>query len=221
MDRGSGGARTAAASPPMLKWSPSHRKRAEVGASQSYSDVVQLRLGHATAEVTSAGSSHLALPEAGAPFTASLDRRKMVYRGRQPPQRSRSASGTKIETSADATCERAKDGRGRPSAMTMRHRSVHLDCLLPRHMQKRDRHSINRSAVRLFIRPSISARGEVKYETTILSFMIVAGALETSTIHVVPKNKAHEAVVKKLPTKMPNQPFEATFRLQVSESVSQ
>ena len=46
---------------------------------------------------------------------------------------------------------------------------------------------------------------------------MIAGALETSTIHVVPKNKAHEAVVKKLPTKMPNQPFEATFRLQVSE----
>ena len=101
--------------------------------------------------------------------------------------------------------------------MTMRHRSVHLGCLLPRHMQKRDRHSIDRSVVRLSVRPSISARGEVKYETTILSFMIVAGALETSTIHVVPKNKAHEAVVKKLPTKMPNQPFEATFRLQVSQ----
>ena len=84
-------------------------------------------------------------------------------------------------------------------------------------MQKRDRHSIDPSAVRLSVRPSISARGEVKYETTILSFMIVAGALETSTIHVVPKNKAHEAVVKKLPTKMPNQPFEATFRLQVSQ----
>ena len=54
----------------------------------------------------------VALPGAGAPFTASLDRRKMVYRGRgqQPPQRSRSASGTKIETSADAS-ERGKDGR--------------------------------------------------------------------------------------------------------------
>ena len=57
----------------------------------------------------------------------------------------------------------------------------------------------------------------MKYETTHYSF-IIAGALETSTIHVVPKNKAHEAVVKKLPTKMPNQPFEATFRLQVSEA---
>lgn len=57
----------------------------------------------------------------------------------------------------------------------------------------------------------------MKYETTYDSF-IIAGALETSTIHVVPKNKAHEAVVKKLPTKMPNQPFEATFRLQVSEA---
>ena len=101
--------------------------------------------------------------------------------------------------------------------MTMRHRSVHLGCLLPRHMQKRDRHSIDPSAVRLPVRALISARGEVKYETTILSFMIVTGALETSTIHVVPKNKAHEAVVKKLPTKMPNQPFEATFRLQVSQ----
>ena len=61
------------------------------------------------------------------------------------------------------------------------------------------------------------AKEEVKYETTYDSF-IIAGALETSTIHVVPKNKAHEAVVKKLPTKMPNQPFEATFRLQVSEA---
>ena len=81
--------------------------------------------------------------------------------------------------------------------------------------------ALDRSIGSSSVRPSISARGEVKYETTILSFMIVAGALETSTIHVVPKNKAHEAVVKKLPTKMPNQPFEATFRLQVSESVSQ
>ena len=48
---------------------------------------------------------------------------------------------------------------------------------------------------------------------------MIAGALETSTIHVVPKNKAHEAVVKKLPTKMPNQPFEATFRLQVRRPI--
>ena len=121
VDRGSGGVRTAAASPPMLKWSPSHRKRTEVGASQSYSDVVQLRLGHATAAADVTSPNHLALPGASAPFTASLDRRKMVYRGRQPPQRSRSASGTKL-TSADATCERAKDRR--PSAMTMRHRRV-------------------------------------------------------------------------------------------------
>ena len=52
----------------------------------------------------------------------------------------------------------------------------------------------------------------MKYEPTIILF---TGALETSTIHVVPKNKAHDSVVKKLPTKMPNQPFEATFRLQV------
>ena len=147
----------------MLKWSPSHRKRTEVGASQSYSDVVQLRLGHTTAAADVTSPNHLALPGASAPFTASLDRRKMVYRGRQPPQRSRSASGTKIETSADATCERAKDGR--PSAMTMRHRSVHLGCLLPRHMQKRDRHSIDPSAVRPSIRPSVDQcerRGEIR-----------------------------------------------------------
>ena len=99
MDRGVG----RGAPRPMLKWSPSHRKRTEVGASHSYSDVVRLRPRHgpAAAEVTrsadsSAAAGQLELPGAGAASaTASLDRRKMVYRGRQPPPRTRSASGTK------------------------------------------------------------------------------------------------------------------------------
>ena len=83
----------------MLKWSPSHRKRTEDGSSHHYCDVVRLRTSHGPAEVTSAG--YLSLPGAGAVGTASLDRRKMVYRGRQPPQRARSASGTKrAETNA-------------------------------------------------------------------------------------------------------------------------
>lgn len=81
----------------MLKWSPSHRKRTGASAaSHSYGDVVRLRPSHGPAEVASADSSAagqlLAPPGEGAPVTASLDRRKMVYRGRQP-QRTRSASG--------------------------------------------------------------------------------------------------------------------------------
>merc|ERR1711963_224243 len=41
------------------------------------------------------------------------------------------------------------------------------------------------------------------------------GALDTNTIHIVPKNKINESVVKKAPMKILNQPFETTFRLQV------
>ena len=50
-----------------------------------------------------------------------------------------------------------------------------------------------------------------------------SGALDTSTIHIVPKNKLNELggqggtpVMKKVPMKVLNQPFETTFRLQVT-----
>ena len=47
-------------------------------------------------------------------------------------------------------------------------------------------------------------------------FIFFLGALDTNTIHIVPKNKINESVVKKAPMKILNQPFETTFRLQVS-----
>ena len=53
-------------------------------------------------------------------------------------------------------------------------------------------------------------------ENMSLSF---SGALDTNTIHIVPKNRINESVVKKAPMKVLNQPFETTFRLQVRETV--
>lgn len=44
----------------------------------------------------------------------------------------------------------------------------------------------------------------------------VAGALDTTKIHIVPKHSIHESAMKKAPVKVLNLPFEATFRLQVS-----
>ena len=51
---------------------------------------------------------------------------------------------------------------------------------------------------------------------------LLTGALDTSTIHIVPKNKLNEGsngtpVMKKVPMKVLNQPFETTFRLQVGQ----
>ena len=43
------------------------------------------------------------------------------------------------------------------------------------------------------------------------------GALDTTTIEIVPKNQVNEyIIVKKQTAKIANQPFEQTFRLQVS-----
>eukprot|EP00095_Tigriopus_kingsejongensis_P002612 maker-scaffold302_size216161-snap-gene-1.12 protein:Tk02612 transcript:maker-scaffold302_size216161-snap-gene-1.12-mRNA-1 annotation:"cordon-bleu 1" len=41
------------------------------------------------------------------------------------------------------------------------------------------------------------------------------GALEASTVHIMPKHRVNESIVRKVPMKMLNQPFETTFRLQV------
>ena len=53
----------------------------------------------------------------------------------------------------------------------------------------------------------------------ITDILLILGALETSTIHIVPKNKINESVVRKAPMKILNQPFETTFRLQVRQHV--
>ena len=47
--------------------------------------------------------------------------------------------------------------------------------------------------------------------------LFFSGALDTNTIHIVPKNRINESVVKKAPMKVLNQPFETTFRLQVRD----
>ncbi|TRY79090.1 hypothetical protein TCAL_12620 [Tigriopus californicus] len=41
------------------------------------------------------------------------------------------------------------------------------------------------------------------------------GALEASTVHIMPKHRVNDSIVRKVPMKMVNQPFETTFRLQV------
>lgn len=43
----------------------------------------------------------------------------------------------------------------------------------------------------------------------------VPGALDTTTIEIVPKNKVNDYIVVKKPSRVANQPFEHTFRLQV------
>ena len=42
-----------------------------------------------------------------------------------------------------------------------------------------------------------------------------AGALDTTTVHILPKSQIGDNIVRKPPMKMLNQPFEKTFRLQV------
>lgn len=52
---------------------------------------------------------------------------------------------------------------------------------------------------------------------SIFIFLVsILGALDTSTIHILPKHRVSDSIVRKVPTKMLNQPFEATFRLKVS-----
>ena len=46
-------------------------------------------------------------------------------------------------------------------------------------------------------------------------FCLIAGALDTTKIHVVPKHSINESAMRKAPMKILNLPFEATFRLQV------
>jgi hypothetical protein len=41
------------------------------------------------------------------------------------------------------------------------------------------------------------------------------GCLETSTIEIVPKNRVNDYIIVKKPSRLANQPFEHTFRLQV------
>jgi hypothetical protein len=41
------------------------------------------------------------------------------------------------------------------------------------------------------------------------------GALDTTTIEIVPKSKVADYIIVKKPAKLANQPFETTFRLQV------
>lgn len=49
-----------------------------------------------------------------------------------------------------------------------------------------------------------------------LKIFIQIGALDTSTIEVVPKNRVTDYIIVKKPSRVANQPFEHTFRLQVS-----
>jgi len=46
---------------------------------------------------------------------------------------------------------------------------------------------------------------------------VLTGALDTTRIEIVPKNRVNEYIIVKKPAKIANQPFEQTFRLQVRE----